>query len=267
MFNLRVALCRFGYDGRIELLPESEKPNLLARIRLGTPREPTVDEMILFNAVRKRHTNRQPFACRKLPQELVEALRAAAEQEGAWLHFATDEERSLLVDLVWEADRLQWADKQFRTELAAWIWPNLSGRRDGIPGYALGRDSVMSVAAPAVVRNLDLGKSVSEKDRALALESPALVLLGTDEDGPRDWLNAGQALERVLLRAAADGVSASFFNQPLEISELRPQLRAAVVETGFPQLMMRLGYGPAVPPTPRRNVRDVTRSAPAARHP
>jgi len=27
--------------------------------------------------------------------------------------------------------------------------------------------------------------------------------------------------------------------------------------TGFPQLLLRLGYGPDVRPTPRRNVEDV----------
>jgi hypothetical protein len=68
---------------------------------------------------------------------------------------------------------------------------------------------------------------------------------------------AGQALERVLLRAQAEGVSASFLNQPVEVRELRLRLRDALGERGFPQGVLRMGYGPPVRPTPRRPVTEV----------
>jgi hypothetical protein len=91
----------------------------------------------------------------------------------------------------------------------------------------------------------------------LALRAPALALLWTDGDSPRDWLAAGQALARVLLRATADGVSASFFNQALELAELRDRTAVAAAVPGRPQLLLRLGYGRELPATPRRALDEV----------
>jgi hypothetical protein len=84
-------------------------------------------------------------------------------------------------------------------------------------------------------------------------------VLGTPADSPPYWLIAGEALGRVLLRAAADGVSASFLNQPIEVAVLRFRLMALLGHRGFPQLLIRLGYGPAEMPTPRRPIDDVLR--------
>ena len=38
------------------------------------------------------------------------------------------------------------------------------------------------------------------------------------------------------------------------VEELRPRLRDLLGESGFPQLLLRMGYGPEVDPTPRRTV-------------
>ena len=62
---------------------------------------------------------------------------------------------------------------------------------------------------------------------------------------------------RMLLRARADGVWAPFLNQPIEVPAFRSRLAAAVGCSGYPQLLLRLGYGHEVRPTPRRPVYDV----------
>jgi hypothetical protein len=84
-----------------------------------------------------------------------------------------------------------------------------------------------------------------------------VVVLGTDGDTLGDWLNAGQALERVLLRARASSVWASYLNQPIQVASRRPRLAQLLQHVGYPQAMLRLGYGPDVKPTPRRMVDDV----------
>ena len=53
------------------------------------------------------------------------------------------------------------------------------------------------------------------------------------------------------------GVQGSFLNQPVELAPLRSILRDLIGRGAFPQLVLRLGYGPAVPPTPRRSVSEV----------
>ena len=54
------------------------------------------------------------------------------------------------------------------------------------------------------------------KDRQLADESPVLAMLSTAGDGPCDWLNAGQALQRLLL-GVPHGLQASYLNQPVAL--------------------------------------------------
>ena len=76
-------------------------------------------------------------------------------------------------------------------------------------------------------------------------------------DAPLDWLCAGRALSRVLLAARAEGVQASFLNQPIEVPELRERVAAAVGDPGDVQLLLRLGYGPDPEPEPRRPLADV----------
>ena len=81
---------------------------------------------------------------------------------------------------------------------------------------------------------LDKGRFLGPHNRKVALGSPVLAVLATDGDAAPDWLRAGRALARVLLRARVDGVWASFLNQPIEVPALRPRLAQVIGEPGFP---------------------------------
>jgi len=149
------------------------------------------------------------------------------------------------------------ANGHFRRELAAWIHPNRTASHDGTPGFAFGLSSLASYLGPLVVRTFDIGRGQAAKGRELATGSPVLVLLGTDGDTPADWLSAGQALARLLLRARVDDVWASFLNQPIELPDLRGRLGDSLGRKGFSQLLLRMGYGQDVKPTPRRTPGEV----------
>jgi nitroreductase len=259
LFNLRVALRRFGYrDDAVELLPDGADPDLLARIRLVPGEPPTPDEEALFAAIPARRTTRAAYQERGLPAELPPLLQEEAHAEGAWLHLVGEAEREPVAALIAEGDRVQMADPAFRRELAAWVHPNRSRAPRGVRGYGFGFGDVLSLAGPLVMRTFDVGKGQAAKDRELAERSPLLAVLGTDRDWPRDWLAAGQAMERVLLTACAHGITSSFLNQPVEVAALRPRLAAAIGRRGTsPQLVLRFGYGPSVRSSPREPVENV----------
>jgi len=258
LFHLRIALRHFGYEGTVREFPDSSKPDLLARVGFGGERKASQEEDLLFSTIVKRRTNRMPFQAQQVPEALLSKLEKAASQEGAWLHIVRGEDsRNRLADLIAEADRIQMADKRFRRELAAWIHSSRTASHDGIPGYAFGYGDLVSSIAPVIVRTFDIGEGRAARDRQLAAGSPALAVLGTDADTPGDWLSAGQALSGVLLRGRAEEVWASFLNQPIEVAELRPRLRDLIGKPGFPQLLLRMGYGPEVKPTPRRTAGEV----------
>src|ERR1051326_4175994 len=145
--HLRIALSHFGYLGAVDILPDPGDPDLVARVRLGFQGVKSVEENLVFHAIPKRRTNRLPFSSDPVPESLVRSLEAAADAQGAWLQIVRDEQtRYGIADLVACSDRVQWSDKRFRLELAAWVHPNHSHRGDGIPGYAQGDDDLMSYA-------------------------------------------------------------------------------------------------------------------------
>ena len=258
LFNLRMAFRNFGYEGVVQFFPDAGKPDLLARISFGNEKPATAEEHALFESIVQRRTNRMPFRTEPIQESLLSELETNATREGASFHVVLgDENRNRLADLIAEADRIQMSDGHFRRELAAWIHPNRTASHDGTPGYAIGHGSLVSYLGPLVVRTFDVGKGQAAKDRQLATGSPVLALLWTDNDTPPDWLSAGQAMMRVLLRAREDEVWASFLNQPIELPELRIQVRDMLVKKGFPQLILRMGYSQDVKPTPRRTPGEV----------
>jgi len=258
LFHLRIAMRYFGLRDIVDILPKPHDPDLLATVRIGDSYIASPEEQALFRAILRRRTNRHRFEDRELPDALLVDMQAAARVEGASLFVVRAEtRRSALVELVGRGDRMQMASKNFRRELAAWVRSNRADARDGIPGYGFGFPDLISVTGPFVIRTFDLGNFQAARDRELAEGSPILTVFGTEADTAHDWIAAGQALARVLLTARASNVWASYLNQPVEVEELRPQLRDALDMTGYPQLVLRFGYGPEVRPTPRRFVSEV----------
>ena len=258
LYIIRLTLARFGLDSRCRLLPDPRDPDLLARVVLDGPREPDSQLRRLYDAIPARRTNRNPFEARLIPRHVIARAVAAVETQGVRIQMVLDE--TLLAEiagLVAEGDRAQMASAAFRHELAQYIHSNRSGKRDGMPGHTLGLGDLASTVGPMVVRNFDLGEETARRDVALIAESPALAVLWARQDTPRHWLRTGQALAALLLNLQADGVSASFLNQPMQMVPLRVRLRALLACPGSPQLVLRLGYAPEVAPTPRRDPGEV----------
>lgn len=260
LFNLRSAARHFGYEPVVSLLPRASEPDLLATLSLGERKPATHEENLLYAAIARRRTNRQAFERRKIDPITLERLGAASMAEGAWLALlAHRSERHALAELIAQGDRLQFADKRFRRELASWVHSGRSASRDGMPAYAQGMREIMTAVGSLPIRTFDLGKGVAASDLELADHSPVLGVLGTSADVPEHWLHAGQALQRVLLLACGGGISASFMNQPIEVEMLRPRVTALLRRTGHAQVVFRLGYGPEPPLMPRRGPDEVLR--------
>ena len=256
--NIRIALRHWGYAAKVEILPHPSTPDVLARVEVGGARMRSRLNDLLFAAIGQRHTNRAPFRPVPVPSRLIAALRSAAELEGAWLFPTTDAAlRPLIADLVARGDRHQWVDRKFRREIASWMRPNEGPVRDGLPGRVFGMSNFVARVAPVMLERLPIGFAQARHDRALALDAPLLLALGTYGDTPRDWMIAGQALQLVLLVAAAHGISASFLNQPVQVPGLRREVRSALGLSGYPQIILRMGEAPTTTPTPRRDLSEV----------
>ena len=256
--NLKIALRHFGFAAKVDILPHASAPDVLARIEVGGQRIRSRLNDMLFSAISERHTNRASFLPEPVPLRLIAAMRSAAELEGSWFYQTTDPRfRPMVADFIARADHVQWINRKFRDEHASWMRPNEGPVSDGLPGRVFGFSDVVARLAPAVVRRIPFGSAQAKHDRAAALESPLLAALGTHGDTPRDWMAAGQALQLVLLVAAAHGISASFLNQPLQVPALRTALRTKLGMSGYPQVILRMGFALPTMATPRRSLSEV----------
>lgn len=255
---LRIAMRHAWRSARIERFPDPAETDLLARIAPGAPTAPTRRIEAWYVAASRRRTNRRPYDSRRPSDSVLRMLVEVATTEQTRVRpIVAVAEKRAVAGLIAEGDRCQGADAAFRRELAAWLRVNPSRATDGMPCSAFGVPGLLSPVFPRVIRTFDWGARQAAKDHELALQAPVLLVLATKGDTQADWLQAGSALARLLLQATCDGLCASFFSQPLEVPALRQQLASSLDGAGHPQLLLRVGYGPDVPPTPRRTIDEV----------
>jgi hypothetical protein len=254
--NLVIAIHYFGYEVSVQYCPESGDPDLLARVRIGRTRQSGHLDDALFRSIRRRRSIRQPFQPRPVPHELLRRLIWIASEYRCWLYLAESGTiREQIADLVQEAHLLQMNDVDYQAERAAWIDAGDPSRRNGT-----GSPNALDWQTLEPTQS-DPGQCIMFRDQGLLSASPVLVVLGTSGDTPREWLQTGEALQRMLLRAEMEGVSASLMNQPVQIADLRDELRQITGRAGPPQLLLRMGYARSSEPAYRRPVADVIRSS------
>ncbi|MFE2943091.1 Acg family FMN-binding oxidoreductase [Streptomyces sp. NPDC059255] len=254
LFNLRVAAVHAHLRPITQLLPDPAVPGLLATVRLDDPDDRIDGLAVLHPAIHERHTSRFPFSGRRIPAEVRRALTEAARHEDADLVFPAGSHLESVLDLIRDAEGYGHMDTRREAETERWTRDTTEAPVDGIPEYAFGP---LKRGGSAPVRDFAGRTPVHGRGLADFEDRPQLALLRTVRDGPADWLRAGQALERVLLIATLHGLSSSFATQALEWPDLRWVLRDPDSGAGHVQMVIRLGYGPTGPRTPRRPVPHV----------
>ncbi|TSB31321.1 Acg family FMN-binding oxidoreductase [Streptomyces benahoarensis] len=257
LLNLRVSAAHAGLHAAPALLPDPRRPAALAAVRLDASGEPVDPDLVgLHEAIHARHTSRLPYTDREIPPPVRTALLAAAAVEGACLTFLTGPHRETVLDLITQAEGYNRLDEARDAEQRRWTHETTaaSPADDGIPDYAFGP---RSPDATAPVRDFAGRRAQPGRAYATFERRPQLATLSTPGDAPADWLRGGQALQRVLLRATRQGLVSSFATQPVEWPDLRWILRDPVSGAGHVQMILRLGYGPEGPATPRRPVDQV----------
>jgi hypothetical protein len=251
LYGLRLAIRSLGYRPIVQLLPDRSQLRLVARVRLAGGSPVTDIERMMLEALPHRHTHRGAFSAEPLPPGLLVALQHDAVAERATLAILQrriDYER--LADLLSATGPRQDLDPVARAEIARWSRESASTARDGIPGRAF-------YARPPVEtgrlrqRDFDLGRGIG-RDEAGGGPPAATAVLLTLRDGRADWIRAGQALQRLLLRAATVWVSASLFTQPLESAEIRSLVANRLTLPGHPQVLLQFGVVTSTESTSRR---------------
>jgi nitroreductase len=262
LFGVRLGLRQLGCVPAVQLFPDPAQPWLVARAWPDAHAALNSVEAELIAAVPHRHTHRGPFTPGEVSPRLLAALAVDAAAEGSELRFI--EEPGLVSDLAALVDRAaaqQQASAEIVAETRDWVRPTGTQARDGVPARAarsaLGAGGARDAGAQRF-RQRDFGVAGGGSGAAAgagedAGEPPAVTaVLFTAGDNADDWLCAGQALNRLLLRAATRWVFASLQSQPMESALYRQQVRELLATQGQPQMLLQFGRANTAPATPRR---------------
>jgi nitroreductase len=194
-----------------------------------------VQRTALFDAIPRRQSTRADYDGRPLRSDEMRQLESAGADPEVrltlltsgkeWIRFSKDE-------AVEKADGL-FAGSSGATTAPRWL---------GSPMFSLFLEP----------------KTENDKYARQLRSSAGVAVFAAGQANPEGWVAAGRACERFLLQAAALNVRTAFVNQPVEVIALRPQFASALGPGDRrPDLVVRFGHGPLLPPSLRRPVEEV----------
>ena len=251
--NAEIAMARLGYVPVPVLLPDGPDEPYLAALRAGSARRPSPEVERLYRAIYERRTHRRIYMASRSREDVLPDFTAAVAPFGARLAVLQAGRRSRFARIVWSAAQQQARDDDKRRELREWTRPDRTG--DGVPASSQGNagfpvDGLLTRTPPLT----ETPPAWVEED----LANGTIAVLLVPRDGRAEWLQAGRALENLLLTVTAAGLVASFLNQAVQQEDFRSELAAVVGEVGAPQMVLRIGEPlVSVPRTPRRPLAEV----------
>ena len=101
-------------------------------------------------------------------------------------------------------------------------------------------------------------KSQNKTDDKVNASASHFCVLSTDGTSYKDYIALGKTLERLLLTVCGSGFAYNFCNQPCEIPTLTEKLKSELQLSGYPSIILRLGYAEAPKfYAPRKSVDEV----------
>lgn len=261
--NLAVAAEHCGQT--LEMKVEKNDTDTVLRVLLKkTKNQTNIDTAIPFlSAIRERTTSRGMFRPLPSPETVIAELNTPQTTPPTALHFICDTPRlKKIAELIREGTLLAYGDHGFCAEHAAWVRPNWTFRRDGIPGYAIGIPTPLSFLVPFAIRHKDMRVARADQEYTKANSTNLFAVLATTDDSPPGWIAAGRRLQRLLIDVTRLGFVQSPNAAPVEMGTLSKDVTALAEIGGVPQLLIRIGLGATAKRfTPRRPVMDFLRSA------
>lgn len=216
----------------------------------------------LFQAIPQRQSTRGEYDGKPLSSDELRLLERAAAGNGVQLLLLTDKaalEKAL--EFIVQGNTAQINDKAFVAELKTWIRFSSSDAvrlRDGLYAASSGNPTLPSWLGRMIFSFVFTSRGENDKcARQVRSSAGIAVFIGPAID-KASWIEVGRAYERFALQATALGVRTAHLNQPVEVASLRPQFaRFLGMPEQRPDLVIRFGRGPTLPPSLRRPVQAV----------
>jgi hypothetical protein len=245
--NILIAADFYGFKSIIKYFPLQSKQVLpykdektryvkIVQIFFENNFKPKIEIKALFEGIFSRKIMRAEFDPNiALPDVLQKKLTEACDSKFVrMLHVTNTLRRLALAEFQSQADGYVINSKKFAKELGEWLLPNESTAGLGMPGVGFGlKDDQAKRMHSGLIGDIPLepedglrfalgGKTAIEK-------SPFIGLISVIKDSPEYWLQAGLALEKMLLILESEGFSAA--------------IHAAIVEVGLVNRMFAASMG------------------------
>lgn len=253
--NLAIAAASRGRPGSVTFNPD--KPSL--EFRFG---EDSTAYTSLVDAIPRRQSTRTDYDGRPVATSALDALAKASLEPGVDTVLITDRAHiARIKDLVIAGNTAQIGDPAFVRELRTWV--RFSPRRamktrDGLFSATTGNPVAPGWIGTSMFDLFFDAETENDKYRSAINSSAGIAIFVSQRDDAAHWVKAGRASQRFALQATALGLKCAYLNQPVEVSSLRAELASLAGLPGRrPDIVMRFGYGPAMPYSLRRPVSEL----------
>ncbi|OBF25520.1 nitroreductase family protein [Mycobacterium sp. ACS4331] len=253
--HIQVSMAAQGWRAHVELLPNPNNLDHLARLGFTELVAVTDGQRLLAEAIRRRRSDRLPFGPVQDWDGFEARLRSRIETSIALLDVIDDANRPQLTAATEFVDALRLYDSQYFHTLQWWTSPYDAG--EGVPYSALisaAEDDRVGVGRTFPVTIHSNRREQIPEDRS------TIVVLSAHDDTRRDILACGSALSTVLLEATLAGLASCPLTHLTEMATGR-HIVSQLTGREWPQVLVRIGQAPAgeesPPLTRRRPLADV----------
>ncbi len=255
LHHLQVASAGSGLGTVVHRFPDPEARDLLAVVEMTEGKASNPENAELLDALERRQTDRRRFTSWPVPDERLSHLASLTERWGTRVFPLTGSSARATVErLVDRAIEVQEGDPHLVDEQRRWIDHSSA---DGVPAASLPPQE-----HPAERRDRFNRGAGTTRPRGSLESTDGVLAICTSKDDPAGWLDAGETLSALWLRATRAGLSLVPLSQVVEVQETRSRLRHDVFfDMAHPQLLVRIGWQEVarspLPRSPRRPLDDV----------
>ncbi|WP_328401529.1 Acg family FMN-binding oxidoreductase [Nocardia sp. NBC_00403] len=254
--HFRAAMSAAGWHIHVARFPNPNRRDHLAAITFHPAHFVTDADRTRADAIRRRHTDRLPFAEPTGWSDFEPILRSTFDQADATLDVLHDDSRPALARASEMTASLRRYDAGYHAELQWWTGHVIGNA--GVPREAL--ISSEERQRVNVGRQFPTATGAPRRGETTADHSVILVL-STHGDTPDELVHCGEVLSTVLLECTLAGYATCPLTHMSEVPQSRALVRTLIAGSGLPQVLVRVGSAPEsaqnVPETPRRPLAEI----------
>lgn len=218
-----------------------------------------VTPVIPKSVIEQRFTDRSPYTSEQLDPNVLTTIKDCWDSKTTLVKVLDDREKIQKISrFTAKAIAMALSSPDFRNELSELIVRPGDKKRVGIPTNSLRLSGPRAYTEKVLVRKGHGTAKHSEEEYKVWASSSALVLVFTQGDSIKFWLEAGRAYQRAGLTACFMGLRTATSAAAVEALDFHEDIEA-MFQTKFRlQTVMRIGKSPSnVVASPRLGVEDL----------